>query len=223
MGNTTTKFRKALINGDENLACQIYENNPQLKESLDPNTSYGEPYQHNTPLHYAARHGMNKILGTFLGRDGNPNKRNVHNETSMHLLCMGPQIMISEGALHPRLARPTEDDFRRADCLQMILKWKGAKLDQGEYERAAIDAVDNKKNTPLHYAAASGMKACVELLVKHGGDLFAENENKDTPCDCAEKQHHKDLALNLESQMVFSRDPEAEEIEAEYAALDKRE
>ncbi|KAK2096327.1 Ankyrin repeat and IBR domain-containing protein 1, partial [Saguinus oedipus] len=63
MGNTTTKFRKALINGDENLACQIYENNPQLKESLDPNTSYGEPYQHNTPLHYAARHGMNKILG----------------------------------------------------------------------------------------------------------------------------------------------------------------
>nr|XP_025146621.1 ankyrin repeat and IBR domain-containing protein 1 isoform X4 [Bubalus bubalis] len=163
MGSSTTKFRKALINGDENLACQIYESNPQLKESLDPNTSYGEPYQHNTPLHYAARHGMNRILGTFLfGRDGNPNKRNVHNETSMHLLCMGPQIMISEGALHPRLARPVEDDFRRADCLQMILRWKGAKLDQGEYERAAIDAVDNKKNTPLHYAAASGMKTCVE-------------------------------------------------------------
>ncbi|XP_053118305.1 ankyrin repeat and IBR domain-containing protein 1 isoform X4 [Hemicordylus capensis] len=224
MGNTTTKFRKALINGDENLACQIYEGNPQLKESLDPNISYGEPYQHNTPLHYAARHGMHRILGTFLFvRDGNPNKRNVHNETSMHLLCMGPQIMISDGALQPRLARPFEDDFRRADCLQMILKWKGAKLDQGEYERAAIDAVDNKKNTPLHYAAASGMKTCVELLVKHGGDLFAENENKDTPCDCAEKQHHKELALNLESQMVFSRDPEAESIEAEYAALDKRE
>ncbi|XP_074128353.1 ankyrin repeat and IBR domain-containing protein 1 isoform X2 [Sminthopsis crassicaudata] len=224
MGNTTTKFRKALINGDENLAYQIYESNPQLKESLDPNSSYGEPYQHNTPLHYAARHGMNRILGTFLFvRDGNPNKRNVHNETSMHLLCMGPQIMISEGALHPRLTRPSEDDFRRADCLRMILKWKGAKLDQGEYERAAIDAVDNKKNTPLHYAAASGMKTCVELLVKHGGNLFAENENKDTPCDCAEKQHHKDLALTLESQMVFSRDPEAEDIEAEYAALDKRE
>lgn len=53
--------------------------------------------------------------------------------------------------------------------------------------------------------------------------MFAENENKDTPCDCAEKQHHKELALNLESQMVFSRDPEAESIEAEYAALDKRE
>lgn len=54
-------------------------------------------------------------------------------------------------------------------------------------------------------------------------DLFAENENRETPCDCAEKQHHKDLALRLESQMVFSLAPEAEGIEAEYAALDRRE
>lgn len=59
--------------------------------------------------------------------------------------------------------------------------------------------------------------------MKYDADLFAENENRDTPCDSAEKQHHKDLALNLESRMVFSRDPEAEEVEAEYAALDRRE
>ncbi|XP_041101384.1 ankyrin repeat and IBR domain-containing protein 1-like isoform X5 [Polyodon spathula] len=224
MGNTATKFRKALINGDETLASQLYESNPQFKESLDPNTSYGEPYQHNTPMHYAARHAMSRLLRLFLfSKDGNPNKRNVHNETAMHLLCMGPQIMLAEGALHPRLARPYEDEHKRAECLQMILKWTGAKLAQGEYERADVNATDNKKNTSLHYAAASGMKTCVEFLVKNDGDLFAENENKDTPCDCAEKQHHKELALSLESQMVFSRDPEADDIEAEYAALDKRE
>ncbi|XP_041104806.1 ankyrin repeat and IBR domain-containing protein 1-like isoform X2 [Polyodon spathula] len=224
MGNTATKFRKALINGDEALASQLYESNPQFKESLDPNTSYGEPYQHNTSLHYAARHAMSQLLRSFLfSKDGNPNKRNLHNETAMHLLCMGPQITLAEGALHPRLARPCEDEHKRAECLQMILKWTGAKLDQGEYERADVNATDNKKNTSLHYAAASGMKTCVEFLVKNDGDLFAENENKDTPCDCAEKQHHKELALSLESQMVFSRDPEADDIEAEYAALDRRE
>ncbi|XP_063308518.1 ankyrin repeat and IBR domain-containing protein 1 [Pelobates fuscus] len=223
MGNATTKFRKALINGDENLAYQIYESNPQLKESLDPNTSYGEPYQHNTPLHYASRYGMNRLLRAFLFvKDGNPNKRNIHNESAMHLLCMGCHIMISEGGDH-RVPRLGDDDRKRAECLRMILEWKGAKLDEGEYERAALDATDNKKNTPLHYAAASGMKTCVELLVKSGSDLFSENENKDTPCDCAEKQHHKDLALKLESLMVFLRDSEADDIEAEYAALDKRE
>ncbi|XP_040899377.1 ankyrin repeat and IBR domain-containing protein 1-like [Toxotes jaculatrix] len=224
MGNTATKFRKALINGDEVLACQLYESNPQFKEALDPNSTYGESYQHNTPLHYAARHAMTRLLRSFLlNKDGNPNKRNVHNETSLHMLCMGPQILISEGALQPRISRPHEDEQRRSECLQIILAWTGAKLDHGEYESADINATDNKKNTCLHYAAASGMKTCVEALVQRQADLFAENENRETPCDCAEKQHHKELALCLESQMVFSIAPEAEGIEAEYAALDRRE
>lgn len=62
-----------------------------------------------------------------------------------------------------------------------------------------------------------------QLLVQREADLFAENESRETPCDCAEKQHHKELALSLESQMVFSLAPEAEGIEAEYAALDRKE
>uniref|UniRef100_A0A3B3C821 Ankyrin repeat and IBR domain-containing protein 1 n=1 Tax=Oryzias melastigma TaxID=30732 RepID=A0A3B3C821_ORYME len=224
MGNTATKFRKALINGDELLACQLYESNLQFKEALDPNATYGESYQHNTPLHYAARHAMIRLIRPFLqNKDGNPNKRNVHNETSLHLLCMGPLILTSEGALQPRISRPYEDEQRRAECLQIILSWTGAKLDHGQYERADVNASDNKKNTCLHYAAASGMKTCVELLVESEADLFAENENRETPCDFAEKQHHKELALRLESQMVFSLSPEAEDIEAEYAALDRRE
>ncbi|KAM7382599.1 hypothetical protein PAMP_002324 [Pampus punctatissimus] len=224
MGNTATKFRKALINGDEVLACQLYESNLQFKEALDPNSTYGESYQHNTPLHYAARHAMTRLLRYFLlSKDGNPNKRNVHNETSLHLLCMGPQILTSEGVLQPRISRPYEDEQRRAECLQIILAWTGAKLDHGEYESADINATDNKKNTCLHYAAASGMKICVRFLVQKEADLFVENENRETPCDCAERQHHKELALCLESQMVFSLAPEAEGIEAEYAALDRRE
>ncbi|XP_052439593.1 ankyrin repeat and IBR domain-containing protein 1-like isoform X1 [Carassius gibelio] len=224
MGNTATKFRKALISGDEVLACQLYESNPQFKEALEPNTSYGEPYQHNTPLHYASRHAMTCLIRYFLFyKDGNPNKCNVHNETALHLLCMGPQILLSEGALQPRISRPQEDEQKRAECLQMILQWTGAKLDKGEYERANVNATDNKKSTCLHYAAAAGMKNCVELLVKNNADLFVENEDRETPCDCAEKRHHKELALSLESQMVFSRDAGAQEIEAEYAALDQRE
>uniref|UniRef100_A0A8C4YZ13 RBR-type E3 ubiquitin transferase n=1 Tax=Gadus morhua TaxID=8049 RepID=A0A8C4YZ13_GADMO len=224
MGNTATKFRKALVNGDELLSCQLYEGNPQFKEAMDPNTSYGEPYQHNTALHYAARHAMT-LLDTTLGicKDGNPNKRNVHNETALHLLCMGPHILGGEGPLHPRITRPYEDERRRADCLQVILAWTGAKLDQGEYESADINATDNRKNTCLHYAAASGLKTCVEYLVQREADLFAENERRETPCDCAEQHRHTELALSLESQMVFSQAPEAEGIDAEYAALDHRE
>ncbi|XP_030003359.1 ankyrin repeat and IBR domain-containing protein 1-like isoform X1 [Sphaeramia orbicularis] len=206
MGNTATKFRKALVSGDEALAWQLYEGNPQFRDGLDPNASYGEQYQHNTPLHYVCRHAMTRLLRSFLfSKEGNPNKRNVHNETCLHVLCQGPQILLlPEGALSPRLARPQRDEQRRADCLQMILSWTGARLEGGQYEKANVNATDNHHSTCLHYAAAAGMRSCVELLIQSEADLFVEDEDKLTPCDHAERHHHTELALSLESQMVFS-------------------
>ncbi|KAM4539369.1 ankyrin repeat and IBR domain-containing protein 1-like isoform 2-T2 [Odontesthes bonariensis] len=206
MGNTATKFRKALVGGDEALAWQLYEGNPQFRDSLDPNASYGEQYQHNTALHYVCRHAMTRLLRSFLfSKEGNPNKRNVHNETCLHVLCQGPQILLlPEGALSPRLARPQRDEQRRTDCLQMILSWTGARLEGGQYEKANVNATDNHHSTCLHYAAAAGMKSCVELLIQSEADLFVEDEDKLTPCDHAERHHHTELALSLESQMVFS-------------------
>ncbi|KAM3596613.1 uncharacterized protein V6R79_017975 [Siganus canaliculatus] len=206
MGNTATKFRKALVSGDEALAWQLYEGSLQFRDGLDPNASYGEQYQHNTPLHYVCRHAMTRLLRSFLfSKEGNPNKRNVHNETCLHVLCQGPQILLlSEGALSPRLARPQRDEQRRADCLQMILSWTGARLEGGQYEKANVNATDNHHSTCLHYAAAAGMKSCVELLIQSEADLFVEDEDKLTPCDHAERHHHTELALSLESQMVFS-------------------
>uniref|UniRef100_A0A8C6S543 Uncharacterized protein n=1 Tax=Neogobius melanostomus TaxID=47308 RepID=A0A8C6S543_9GOBI len=200
MGNTATKFRKALVSGDEALAWQLYEGNPQFRDGLDPNASYGEQYQHNTALHYVCRHAMTRLLRSFLfSKEGNPNKRDVHNETCLHVLCQGPQILLlPEGALSPRLAR--------AVCfsLQMILSWTGARLDGGQYEKANVNATDNHHCTCLHYAAAAGLRSCVELLIQNEADLFVEDEDKLTPCDHAERHHHTELALSLESQMVFS-------------------
>lgn len=194
------------MSGDEALAWQLYEGNPQFRDGLDPNASYGEQYQHNTALHYVCRHAMTRLLRSFLySKEGNPNKRNVHNETCLHVLCQGPQILLlPEGALSPRLARPQRDEQRRTDCLQMILSWTGARLEGGQYEKANVNATDNHHCTCLHYAAAAGMRSCVELLIQNEADLFVEDEDKLTPCDHAERHHHTELALSLESQMVFS-------------------
>ena len=45
---------------------------------------------------------------------------------------------------------------------------------------------------------------CSQLLVQHGAPLFTENEDNLTPCDCADKNGNSDIALYLESKMVFS-------------------
>lgn len=45
----------------------------------------------------------------------------------------------------------------------MILSWTGARLEGGQYEKANVNASDNHHSTCLHYAAAAGMKSCVEV------------------------------------------------------------
>lgn len=104
-------------------------------------------------------------------------------------------LLLSAGALSPRLARPERDEQLRADCLQvrvqltnvclsrgwdslshasdsappplqpnqLILSWTGARLEGGQYEKVNVNATDNRSSTCLHYAAAAGMRSCVEV------------------------------------------------------------
>ena len=62
MGSSSSKFRKHLQNGDEYAALQLYQNSSDLRKGLDPNSSYGDNYNHDTPLHYASRHAMKYLL-----------------------------------------------------------------------------------------------------------------------------------------------------------------
>lgn len=48
----------------------------------------------------------------------------------------------------------------------MILSWTGARLEGGQYEKANVNATDYQSSTCLHYAAAAGMKSCVEVRVE---------------------------------------------------------
>ncbi|XP_013414520.1 ankyrin repeat and IBR domain-containing protein 1-like [Lingula anatina] len=80
------------------------------------------------------------------------------------------------------------------------------------------------KNTGLHYAASSGLKRCVEFLVNNGAPLFIENVDNETPCDCAERAGFSDIALYLESKMVFSNDMAVDENEdAAIVSIDLQE
>lgn len=45
----------------------------------------------------------------------------------------------------------------------MMLSWTGARLEGGQYEKANVNATDNHSSTCMHYAAAAGMKICVEV------------------------------------------------------------
>ncbi|KAF5282513.1 hypothetical protein FQA39_LY04920 [Lamprigera yunnana] len=192
MGSTSSKFKKYLQHGDEFAAMQIYQNSPELRKNLDPHLSYGENHNHNTALHYAAKHGMKHLLRTFLNDlGGNPNKKNGSNETVLHSSCQLNQT------------KSFSAQERRAACVQLLVYWKGVHLKEGGREKVDLAAQDKEGNTALHCAASTGLKRCVELLLAHGAPLFAENNDKLTPCDLAMRFSHHDIARLLESKMVF--------------------
>lgn len=210
MGSASSKFRKHLQNGDEVQALQLYTNSTDLQKALDPNCSYGDSHQHETPLHFASRHGMKTLLRIFLyDKGGNPNKTNAKKETALHCVCM------------ERNSQYYNVQKRRVECLNMVLNWRGATLQEGQVERIELGALDEKKNTALHYAAASGLRECVEILVHHGAPLSVENEDNWTPCESAEKSGHDKIARYLESKIVFSTDVETESLPPieEYCGL----
>jgi ankyrin repeat/IBR domain-containing protein 1 len=192
MGSTSSKFKKYLQHGDEFAAMQIYQSSPELRKNLDPNLSYGENHNHNTALHYAAKHGMKHLLRTFLNDlGGNPNKKNGLNESVLHSACQLNQT------------KSFSAQERRAACVQLLLYWKGVPLANGGRERVDLSSQDKEGNTALHWAASTGLKRCVELLLAHGAPLFIENNDKLTPCDLAMRGSHHDIARLLESRMVF--------------------
>ena len=67
-----------------------------------------------------------------------------------------------------------------------------------------LNAKDHFDNTPLHYAAMANLPICIQTLISHGAYLFVENGDHLTACDIAESAGQKDIALYLESRMLFS-------------------
>lgn len=194
MGSSTSKFRKALQRGEEVEAMHIYLKNPDIKRNLDPNYSFGVNHGHNTALHFATMHSMKAFVREFLEERANPNIRNGLGQNSLHCICL-----TYRGA-------ESSVDKTRAECLSNLLAWNTSNQDE---TAAEIDAKDEAGNTPLHYAAGSGLYHCVQLLVAKGASLYEENKNGETACDCAIKGRFNAIASFLESRMVFSESPSA--------------
>lgn len=192
MGKSSSKFHQHLSNGDEYAALQIFKNTLELRHHLNPNNSYGNNPKHHSSLHLAAKHAMKPLLRVFLNElGGDPNKEDSDGQTALHLVCQGD------------LTARSSTKKRRAACLLLILKCPGSSED---VKKVSVDAVDKEGNAALHYAAATGLQKCVEILICQGASPFIKNNCGMSACDLALKSGYDGIAEFLEARMVFSDD-----------------
>ena len=55
---------------------------------------------------------------------------------------------------------------------------------------AKVDAIDDCKYTPLHYAAQNGKSRAVKLLLEAGAKADMKTESEDTPINLAAENGH---------------------------------
>ena len=211
MGGINSKLRRCLEMGNEEIATKLIEEHSDMLKSFSPNeviTEFNE-----TPLLLCCKWSMTPIVKILLFEcNGNPNRKNVFNQTALHLVCQIPsrlQTYVNSESVDETPA-PTieESDQKRADCLKLILDWNRiCQTNKGKrkvIETIDINVLDRYGNTALHLAAHNGLMECVKTLVNNNCELFIENESGDTACDLSAKYCHLDVLRYLEFKMVYS-------------------
>ncbi|XP_044303100.1 ankyrin repeat and SOCS box protein 16 [Varanus komodoensis] len=127
---------------------------------------YGALVNQNTrdrrisPLHVAAKHGLDDHLKLYLCYGANIAHRNREGETALNTACASTD-------------RP-EDAGRYYQVVKRLLEGG-----------ADVHIAGRKNHTPLHNACSNCHIRIVELLLQHGADVNVSNCAGYTPMDCA--------------------------------------
>ncbi|KAM7197300.1 hypothetical protein V8F33_005728 [Rhypophila sp. PSN 637] len=72
----------------------------------------------------------------------------------------------------------------------------------GFQSRLLVNVYDGERQTPLHIAAAAGHASCVQILLKHGADVLAEDAEGRIPLDLAEMRDREACESLIRARMV---------------------
>ena len=135
MGSNLAKLKKAVENGDEIKAIEIYNKYSELRNNLNANSVINEETL-DTYMHLSCKNGMVEFLKLLLyENNGDPNQLNRNRQTSLHKICQG------------------DNDAKQYECMQLILQWhtpSSSKLSFYSLPKADID-VNAKDDVSFNY------------------------------------------------------------------------
>ncbi|NOZ20709.1 MAG: hypothetical protein GXP25_06425 [Planctomycetes bacterium] len=159
--------------------CLLLGADPDAKEPGSPLS--GQP----TPLQCAAFAGRLDVVELLLSYGADAKARDGNGWTALHWACLGgPQNVEGANAPLAPASQTPPDRFRQV---------ARALIEHG----ADVNAKDEEGGTPLHRAAAIGLKKMVDFLLAAGADVKAKRTDGCTPLHAAARGGHAEVASLL--------------------------
>lgn len=87
MGSEESRFSTLLVEGKEEEAFTLWEENREFQAHFQPNVQIKSSPNRDTPLHCAVRFEMKKLCAEFLSNGAYPFSMNGNGETPLHIVC----------------------------------------------------------------------------------------------------------------------------------------
>ena len=220
MGNAATShFADALAEGHQDVAAQL-----DAELNLNPCVALHAPDE-DTPLHLAARSGMDGLVLLWLTRTVvddvavriDVGKTNALGRSILHASCVGEPPALMPGQTAWQLV------FREEDVDVKAMSSSGDPLDEAEHvdweprkrcieallrhescNAEVVNALDNEGATALHLACRSGLPHAVALLLSAGALTSAVNAAKQLSMDETQRADMRIIADQLEARAIFA-------------------
>ena len=165
-------YLDAIIAGDLRTVQKLLANNPSLISIIDDRgkRSSGLP-----ALYLSIKYGHAEIVELLLSKGAKPNERDIYGQGSLHMAAKNGhanlvKILVDYGAD----INGEENGFRHPPlCYASNAQVAEALINNG----ADVNWKDERRATPLHSIAGSGMTTAAEVLLAHGADINAKDNS----------------------------------------------
>ena len=191
------EIHDAADKGDLEKVKALLKSNPNLASSIDVGSG-------KTPLHYAARSGHKEVVELLLANGANVNAEDEYGDTALYCAANGNKnlvaLLLSKGAkvnIKDRAGFTPLDSaaFGNKDVAELLIA-SGAEVnihdavELGDVEKLKallksnpflVSSKDHNGETPLHFAAPSGSKEAVSILLSYNADVNVKDNYGRTP------------------------------------------
>jgi len=187
-------YLDAIIEGNLGKVQELLADDPSLISIID-NRAKGS--SRSPALHLAIKYGHGEIVELLLSKGAKPNERDINGQRSLHVVAENGRANMVKLLVQYGAGINDKNEFRLPPlCYASNAQVAEALIANG----ADVNWPDERRATPLHSIARSGITEVAQVLLAHGADINAKDNSGWTPLHSAAIRGRKDMVEFLITQ-----------------------